>query len=585
MSWPSSATALPPQYPATYSGIPERLLHKAIREKSRLWKNQTKEDQTPRERGLAIPAGIGRSEFLKALDELTTTLGKEHVVLNDQPLEDGWYLEQPNTHDSYMIMDAEETVSSACVYPGSVEEVQLVVKWANQHLVPLYPISMGRNLGYGGAAPRVRGSVIVDLGRRMNKILDIDPDDCTCLVEPGVSFYALYEEIKKRGYTIWLYAIRRSLVDSFGPGSRSSHKRPAQNWHGGSPWQQHLADVPLWIWTDIRRDIFPVELWDCHKDGRCLMPDPGGCESFMYTFQREDDLLPLIDIVRPLRIANLLENVAQIRHSTIELAVSGLPRSHYYKGTGPIPEEVLQSHLEATPLGRCSWIYYGTSYGPEIIRKYKLDIVHREFTKIPGARRIDPQTLPKDHYFWSRAKIAGGEPDFEELSYMNWVTNGGHLGFSPVSPTRGPDALKLWKIAKTRHDEHGVDLFIAFCVGLRELHMINLIVYDRGSPERRKAVEKCMRSMIEDAAKQGYGEYRTHLLFQDQVARTYNWNDNALMKFNEKLKDALDPNGILAPGRCGIWPERYRDRGWEIGKEGRETSEGGVRPAGASVKL
>lgn len=59
-------------------------------------------------------------------------------------------------------------------------------------------------VGYGGAAPRVRGSVVVDLGRRMNKILDINPDDCTCLVEPGVSFYALYEEIRKRGYKVWI---------------------------------------------------------------------------------------------------------------------------------------------------------------------------------------------------------------------------------------------------------------------------------------------------------------------------------------------------------------------------------------------
>lgn len=60
-------------------------------------------------------------------------------------------------------------------------------------------------VGYGGAAPRVRGSVVIDLGRRMNKILDINPDDCTCLVEPGVTFFALYEEIQKKGYKhLWV---------------------------------------------------------------------------------------------------------------------------------------------------------------------------------------------------------------------------------------------------------------------------------------------------------------------------------------------------------------------------------------------
>ena len=31
------------------------------------------------------------------------------------------------------------------------------------------------------------------------------------------------------------------------------------------------------------------------------------------------------------------------------------------------------------------------------------------------------------------------------------------------------------------------------------------------------------------------------------------------MKFNEQLKDAIDPNGILAASKSGIWPQRYRE--------------------------
>jgi hypothetical protein len=36
------------------------------------------------------------------------------------------------------------------------------------------------------------------------------------------------------------------------------------------------------------------------------------------------------------------------------------------------------------------------------------------------------------------------------------------------------------------------------------------------------------------------------------------------MRFNETLKDALDPAGIMAPGRNGIWPRDYRGKGFEI---------------------
>lgn len=275
-----------------------------------------------------------------------------------------------------------------------------------------------------------------------------------------------------------------------------------------------------------------------------------------------------------MRISNILENVAQLKHCIQEVAALGHPRSTFYRGDGPIPMEVIRRELRKLPSGDCTWIYYGTTYGPAHIRKYKLDIIDQEFNKVPGCRRIDPASIPPEHYFWARHRVASGTPDLHELAWLNWFPNGAHVFFSPVASITATDAMKLLQIAKTRHQEAGIDMFPAFCVGLREMHLILNIVYDRDNPESREAAMRCMRAMIDDAARDGYGEYRTHLLLQDQVMNTYSWNDHALAKLNSKLKDALDPAGILAPGRCGVWPARYRDRGWEIGAEGRSHSEG-----------
>jgi 4-cresol dehydrogenase (hydroxylating) len=46
----------------------------------------------------------------------------------------------------------------------------------------------------------------------------------------------------------------------------------------------------------------------------------------------------------------------------------------------------------------------------------------------------------------------------------------------------------------------------------------------------------------------------------DHIANTYDFNNHALWRLNETLKDAVDPNGILAPGKSGIWPKALRSR-------------------------
>ena len=69
------------------------------------------------------------------------------------------------------------------------------------------------------------------------------------------------------------------------------------------------------------------------------------------------------------------------------------------------------------------------------------------------------------------------------------------------------------------------------------------------------AANALFSKLIRNAAALGAGEYRTHINFYDEVANSYAWNNNALRRMNAKVKDALDPSGILAPGRMGIWPK------------------------------
>ena len=89
----NAAAPDPPTLSQSYSGIPERLLNKARNAKKLVYENQTKGISCRRIRGPVIPKGITQPLFDAAIQELQSQLGNEHVVVNDQPLVDGWYVE------------------------------------------------------------------------------------------------------------------------------------------------------------------------------------------------------------------------------------------------------------------------------------------------------------------------------------------------------------------------------------------------------------------------------------------------------------------------------------------------------------
>jgi hypothetical protein len=142
-----------------------------------------------------------------------------------------------------------------------------------------------------------------------------------------------------------------------------------------------------------------------------------------------------------------------------------------------------------------------------------------------------------------------------------------HLFFSPIAKVSGPDADLQYALTKRRCYEFGFDFIGTFIIGMREMHHIVCLVFNRKDPDSKRRAHQLIKTLIDDAAKEGWGEYRTHLALMDQIANTYNFNDNAQMKLTETIKNALDPKGILAPGKNGIWPKSYDKKAWAVPAE------------------
>ena len=84
----------------------------------------------------------------------------------------------------------------AVVFPKSAEEISLILKLANKDAFPVIP--RGAGSGFSGGSLPVEGGVVVSL-ERMNKILKIDTDNLVAIVEPGVVTGDFQEEAEKLG--------------------------------------------------------------------------------------------------------------------------------------------------------------------------------------------------------------------------------------------------------------------------------------------------------------------------------------------------------------------------------------------------
>ncbi len=84
----------------------------------------------------------------------------------------------------------------AIALPGSIEEVQQIVRWANAQRVAIVP--SGGRTGLSGGAVAARGELVLSL-ERMNRVLDFSPVDRTLTVQPGITLQAVQDAARGHG--------------------------------------------------------------------------------------------------------------------------------------------------------------------------------------------------------------------------------------------------------------------------------------------------------------------------------------------------------------------------------------------------
>ena len=103
-----------------------------------------------------------------------------------------------NIEDKYLsdTLGRLKGTAAALVFPKSTEEVSAVMKFANDRELPVTPRGAGTNL-VGSTVPHGEG-IILDFSL-MNRVLEIDEDTFTAVVEPGVVLQDFQKLVESRG--------------------------------------------------------------------------------------------------------------------------------------------------------------------------------------------------------------------------------------------------------------------------------------------------------------------------------------------------------------------------------------------------
>jgi 4-cresol dehydrogenase (hydroxylating) len=527
---------------------------------------------------MPIPAGMSEGDFGAALRRLREVVGSEWVFSSDEDV--ALY------RDAYSPLwgEREERVASAAVAPASVDEVQAIVRIANEYRLPLYSISTGKNLTYGGSAPVYSGSVVVDL-KRMNRILDVSERDKTCLVEPGVSYFDLYRYIRQNKLRLWIDTadpgwggLMGNALDR-GAGHTNIDFRDHFDAHcgmevvlpsgevvrtgmGANPkartWQLFKYGMGPWVDGIFSQSNYGIVT----KMGFWLMEEPEAALNVSVAVPARGDIIPLLDTITSLMYSHTIHSQVQVSSPVMMGADPELVRLRM-AGADATDEQWARY---ATGRNQPFWTGSFCFYGPPKLIAASWEHTKDRLSAIRGVqfRETASYTFPLTDEQVEAAADKGrlGIPSLNLFGSRN--TPGarpteGHLDFSPIVAPRGEDLLAIANVTGRIFAEMqmGPALVTGFLFHPRSMLFFQPIPTYRNAEDNRRT-RTLYERLVAACAENGWSVYRTHAHFQGLAMRTYDFGGGALHRLHETLKDAIDPNGILSAGRYDIWPKHLR---------------------------
>lgn len=491
------------------------------------------------------------------------------------------------------------TKPSAVVRPINQNQVQTIVRLANEFGTPLYPVSRGKNWGYGTANAVIDGCVIVDLSR-MNRIIEVDDEFGIVTLEPGVTQGQLWSYLDERKIDLLVPVhgggpacsiIGNLLERGYGITPIADHFQALTSLEAvlpdGSIYRSAIAETAgnlvdrlfKWGYGPYVDGLFSQSAFGIVTQATiALARRPERIEVFMFSVKQSDDLVPAITTTRQIlsKFGGITGPINLMNAERVLAMFSDYPRDVVPPGRA-IPPELCRRLMDKC--GVPTWTGVGALYGAtRVVRAAKKEV--RALLSRAGMRRIrfiSPDLVsmisPVLSYFqnWlprefvqqadalkSAIRYLGGVPDERALRLAYWKSESnaevpfdpardqcGLIWYSPLVPMSPDIVMNYINMVRRSCSRFDFEPLITLTSLSERLFDSTVpILFEIEQPGRKEAAHACYDELYNNGKAMGLVPYRYGT---SQMQRLTSKGD--FWSLVQKLKASIDPKDIIAPGR------------------------------------
>ena len=528
------------------------------------------------------------------LDQLQEIVGPDGVVADAEGVE-----RQTRTCQPF------DTLASAAVYPRSVQEVQAVVRAAAVADVPVWPVSTGKNFGYGERTAVYDAGITMVL-ERMNRILHVDEKLAYAVIEPGVTYRQLNDHLKQTGSRLWAdtagstqYAsvLGNALDKGRGLTPMADHfgalcgmdvvlaDGSVLETGGGPAGRNEVRHTYKWGVGPVLDGLFAQSnLGIVVRAGIWLMPAPEVFDFAAFEYKASPDRLgAFIDDLRELVMCRALRSHPHLANDFAMMCILAQYPHEMLDGRKHLSDEAAARWRQQHGVAR--WTFGCGVYGSKDEVRYQKRMIRRVLGRYGMVQFIGAAV--RDDWYGALVRrlappinrLLGKSPEFTDVMLpainlfrgiptdefvrqayfkshkskpktdVDPARDGcGLVWIGPVVPFESGHVMKVLALTKTIFDRHEFDFFVEVCVeSARSVIVLVGVFYDRHDPTDAARARAWYDEARETYVEHGYPPYRATVMSMTG-AMDANPPAKALLA---TLKHAVDPRNLIAPGRYG----------------------------------